>query len=458
MQLNRTTLFRYLLRILKIGFGICILYAFVALLNYVYTDASSFDLYRILWHDYNENKGTIDNIYVGSSHVYLDINSHTMDELTGQHNFNMASPSQPLNASYYLLKQADLDNDLSNVYLELYYKCSVKNNFKENLDRINDPASYNRNWQNIDFMKTSWNKLAYMKSCLYDIDYLPDILFPFIRYREKLGDWDYIKTNLETKSAEDYRSYHYYKEEDGYQEYVEGMYMYSTKTFMNVQRIFKQDRILSENPIGEISESYLRTIIEYCQQREIPITLFISPMDNLSLISTLNYDNYVKQVREIALEYDVDFYDFNLIKPQYLDLNKETCFRDHNHLNTEGAALYTPVLYKVLTGSEEQNASLFYSSYAEKLANSDPDFYGLYYENAETDTGERTRIYHIASNREVMEYRIIITPEEGNQYWLQDFSTNSSFILPASENYICTIVARMKDAPEDIIQTMEINL
>lgn len=459
MPLNRTSLFRYLSRILKIVFWIVVFYAMVTLLNYIYTDPSSYQLYRILWHDYNENKGTIDNIYLGSSHVYMDINPHTMDELSGLHNFNMSSSSQPLNGSYYLLKQADHDNDLSNVYLELYYMCSVKDSSNADLDFITNPRYNSRNWQNIDFMNSSWNKSEYIFSCLYDIDYLPDILFPFIRYREKLGNWDYVKTNLETKSDIDYRSYHFYKEytENGYKENREGMYIYSTQKFMDQNRLYNQTRILNENPMGETSESYLRKIIVYCQQRNIPIILFISPMDNLNLISTVNYDNYVNQVKEIASEYNVPFYDFNLIKQQYLELDKDVCFQDNNHLNAEGAALYTPVLYKVLTGSKEQNASLFYSTYAEKLANSDPDFYGLYYEYVETETGETAKTYHIASNRESMEYRIIITPEEGEQYWLQDFDTNASFTLPASEDGICTIVARMKDNPEEIIQTMEIN-
>lgn len=409
MPLNRTSLFRYLSRILKIGLGIGAFYIIVALLNYVYTNPSAYVQYRIFWHDYNENKGTIDNIYLGSSHVFMDIDPHTMDELSGMHNFNMSLPSQPLNASYYLLKQADHDNDLSNVYLELYYKCSVKDNYNENLDPIIDPAYNNRNWQTIDFMNNSWNKLAYIKSCLYDIDYLPDILFPFIRYRQKLGDWDYVKTNLETKSDEDYRSYHK-------SNIREGMYVYSTEKFMDKDRQCLQKRILDENPMGELTEAYLRKTIVYCQQRDIPIILFISPMDNLQLISTVNYDNYVNQIKEIASEYNVPFYDFNLIKQQYLELDKEVCFQSADHLNNEGTALYNPVLYKVLTGSEEQNASLFYSTYAEKLANSDPDFYGLYYRNTESETGESINVYHIASNREDMEFRIIITPEEGEQY------------------------------------------
>lgn len=67
------------------------------------------------------------------------------------------------------------------------------------------------------------------------------------------------------------------------------------------------------------------------------------------------------------------------------------------------------------------------------------------------------RTFWVASNRDSgMEYRIIITPNEGEQYMIQDFDENKEFALPMSETGICTIVARMKEIPDDV-QTLEIN-
>ncbi|MBO5474109.1 MAG: hypothetical protein J6A08_10065 [Lachnospiraceae bacterium] len=300
-------------------------------------------------------------------------------------------------------------------------------------------------------------------------DYLYNIIVIKIRSEQTLAAFLYNNLNCvqnkgnyifikETKSTDDYRSYNYYEEfgENGYAKYYDGMYLYSTRKFKDGNRLVSQGRTLREDPIGEISEVYLRKIIEHCQQEDISITLFISPMDNLLLISTLDYDNYINQVREIAAEYNVEFYDFNLIKQQYLNLDKHTCFHDNNHLNASGVNLFNPVLHQVLTSNAEQNYSLFYTTYAEMLANTDPDFYGLYSKDAVTEDGKQITTYHIASNRNNMEYRIIITPNEDEQYWLQDFNTNASFTLPTSEHGICTIIARMKENPEEIIQTMEI--
>ena len=63
----------------------------------------------------------------------------------------------------------------------------------------------------------------------------------------------------------------------------------------------------------------------------------------------------------------------------------------------------------------------------------------------------------IASNRDSeMEYRIILTPKEGEPYTVQDFDTNKEFTVSQGEEGICTITVRMKGSSEEI-QTMEIN-
>ena len=63
----------------------------------------------------------------------------------------------------------------------------------------------------------------------------------------------------------------------------------------------------------------------------------------------------------------------------------------------------------------------------------------------------------IASNRDSeVEYRITLTPKEGEPYMVQNFDTNKEFTVSRGEEGICTITARMKGSSEEI-QTMEIN-
>lgn len=432
-----------------------VFYGISEFLNDIYVDENAWS--HVLWHYFYEDNGRIENLYLGSSHVFCDLNPTQLDELNGKYNFNLASSGQRLNGSYYLLREADEKNDLSHVYLELYYWCSTKDLLGQ------DPieANYYYHWNNTDSMRMSYQKLGYIFSFL-NFDNSLETFFPFTRYRTRLDDWKYIKEILEKKNSEAYLSYKYqeeFRDGNGYEEYLPQGYFYTSRIFLDEQRLYWQERILEKEPIGEKSEQYLRKIICYCQKRGIPITLFQSPVDELQLISTGEYDNYTAQIRRIAEEYGVDFYDFNLTKEEYLPIHQGGNFRDVGHLNYAGAAIFTDFFHEVVSREADKNGEYFYASYAEKLKEQPPAIYGLYYRESETEeeTPEENRVYWIASNRAAgMEYRILVTPDEGRQRTIQDFAENSVFELPKAESGICTIVARMKEQPDEV-QTLEIN-
>lgn len=425
--------------------GILIFCVGVNVLNYIYVPASEWE--DFLWHNFYEDKGKIDNLYLGSSHVFFDLDPFLLDELNGQYNFNLATPTQLMNGTYYLLREADRENELSHVYVELYYGYNVKEKSSEDKEPI-VTLSY-RNWNNIDYMKFSLNKLAYMHSIMDTEEYV-NICIPFSRYRSKLDDWESVRQIVkEKKNINDQTNYDNGRRKKGYQ--------YSTTVYTDEGRVYRRHCVLEEEPMTELSESYFRKTIEYCQKRDIPVTLFVSPIYELKLISAENYDNYVNQIREIADEYNVEIYDFNLAKEEYLPIQDTKYFSDAGHLNSIGVSMYTEFFHKVVSGDASENKKYFYNSYAQKLQNTAPAVYGIYYSQTEqTDDDPRMKNMWIASNRdEGMEYRIILTPDGEESYMVQDFSENKAF-LDSSEHGVCTIVYRIKDMP-DTVQTMEIN-
>lgn len=434
-----------IVKVFKILFGIVgamiIFCGITHVMNYIYVSPNDSWMQRKMFHQFYEDKNNIDNIYIGSSHVYCDINAIQLNALNGQYNFDLATAGQPLNGTFYLLKEAVRNNNLSHVYVELYYLPSVE------LTETSTNRSM-RNWQNIDYMKLSLNKLTYIFS-IAGTDKYVDICIPFSRYRTKLNEWDYIKRVVEIKRQTEYKNYTY---NAGSRKYLGSGYFYSEQIFRNKR--YKQKYVLGENPMTEMSEKYLRKIIAYSQDINIPITLFISPIYELQLISTENYDNYINQVRSIAKEYNVPFYDFNLAKEECLPIQYEEYFADIQHLNNNGANMFTSFFYEVVTEDEYDNENYFYDSYTEKLLNTTPAVYGIYYKDSEDQ--ENTYTVWVASNREKdLEYRIILTPNEGEQYMVQDFDENKEFEIPKNEKGICTIVARMKERPDEV-QTMEI--
>lgn len=127
-------------------------------------------------------------------------------------------------------------------------------------------------------------------------------------------------------------------------------------------------------------------------------------------------------------------------------------------MNKFGADLFTPFLYQVLTGKEGDNEKYFYRSYKEKMENLTPTIYGIYYSYLEENGDPNAiRMMWIASNRDSgMEYKIILTPNEEESYIVQNFEENKQFQISSSEHGLCTIEVRMKEFPNETIQTMEI--
>ena len=221
----------------------------------------------MLWHNFYADKGKIDNLYLGSSHVFCDINPVLLDELNGQYNFNLASSAQSMNGTFFLLKEADRNNTLSKVYVELYYYCSVKDNFNSNTDRIDTIPE--RNWANTDYMQPSITKLQYILS-IADVEKYINICLPFSRYRTKLNDWEYIKQTIAGKEQDSYQKFEHhvdYADGNGYEEYWKKGFFYCTRVFSDEQRTYPQKRILGEDPLGDKSEKYLRKTISYCIKR-----------------------------------------------------------------------------------------------------------------------------------------------------------------------------------------------
>lgn len=443
----------YIRRVMGILAALAVCVGIIHILNYLYVD-SKYDLTRSTWHSYYKDRGKIKNLFLGSSHVFCDIDSRMMSELTGEYSFDLASTRQPMNGSFYLLREANRDNELTHVYLEMYYGCSIRFDSDEYQDLID--VEYSSNWANIDNMRMSTNKLTYMLSSVGPNNDYIDMLLPFCRYRSQLGNWAYIKQVMEDKSKKEYLTHQY---RDEYIFYLGQGFYGSDGGMEEYTRCCEQWEILEKDPIGEKTEKYLRRIIQYCQERGISITLFVSPMDNLELISAINYDIYVHEIRRIADEYQIPFYDFNLAKDEYFPIQNNRYFKDAGHLNLAGAEMFTRFFHQLVSGEEAENERYFYDSYEEKCQGLEPAVYGLYYSEPENDqAGEQSKIMWIASNRDFdMEYRITLTPDEGgNPYIIQDFDTNKEFTIPQDESGVCTITARMKDSSEEI-QTIEIN-
>ena len=430
--------------------GIVVLVAFIGfvihILNYVYVDDYIDGNNREFWHDYYSYEDDIDSICVGSSHVLCDVDPAMMDSVTGRKFYDMSTTAVPLNGSYYLIKECLKTHDIKHVYLEMYHFTTV--------DAIEDDVIVDKvdsqirwNWRNTDYMKPSFNRLAYKLTMGDTSDYI-SIFFPFTRYRSKLFtengfDIDYVKNGIKAKQGYDYITYNDYVSDDDTVTYYRG-FQHSNQQRIAEEKTYYPSVDLGERSIGVKTRDYIDKIAKLCSEKDIELTLFISPMDRLQLMATGDYDRYNEQIREIANEYNLDFYDFNLVKEEYLDICNDENMLDFEHLNAKGAAEFSKFFAKVITSDRSERDKYFYGSFKEALENSPVKIYGIFGGEFFKDDNDRWNRYNtiVCSHKEGMEYKLVTTASDGNKNVIQDYSSNTEFTLCVDEGGLLTIYAR----------------
>lgn len=310
---------------------------------------------RAVMYDFYHQE-SIDNLFLGSSHVYFDVNPELMNEYTGENNYNLSTPLQPLMASYYLLKEANKRYDIRNVCLEMYYGVSVRN------------SSILSNWRVYDYMPFSANRVEYILAAgNAENRYLS--FFRARRMWQNALDPDIVMEIIKKKQGDEYKSHKWVKRNEHGVEYFEpGGFLYTEYQIDEEScKMAEETSVISENPMSAEAESYLRKILEYCKDNDINIVLFCAPMTAYKLSENVGHDNYYRQVNRIAGEYGVEYFDFNLSRAELLDLNSDHFWRDKEHLNVWGAEEFTGVAYKILLSQDNmEKREYFYDSYADK--------------------------------------------------------------------------------------------
>lgn len=196
---------------------------------------------------------------------------------------------------------------------------------------------------------------------------------------------------------------------------------------------------------SNISNDWVHTlgdIISFCNTKGISLTLVSAPMSNFYLSGGGNYDVYIDLVNNIIKDTNVDYLDFNLCKEKYIP-NVSELFKDVDHLNYEGAQIFSKVFLDYLNGvvSKEE---LFYASYEEKIESIAPTVFGIIYQDEQKESGELSRICKIISSGE-MEYAINLKTSDNKYIEVQDFSENDVFSITPESHGACTITYRSLD-------------
>lgn len=394
---------------------------------------------RIMFHEMYEQEN-IDILFVGSSHCYRSINPQIMDEELGVNTFNAGTSSQMLDGSYMVIKEAARYNEIDHVYLELYYNCAFTT--------YKTRSQLTQTYIISDYLKPSLDKFQYILNASSKDHYVNSFILAR-RNWFKFFEEDYIRNLIIQKNTDDYKNYEYtYVTRD--------LEWYAGKGFVANKEIVENWNYFSRTGYNKINfdnatDDWINTlgdIIAFCDKKGISLTLIVAPMSNYLLAGSENYDEYVKLVNDLIADTDVDYYDFNLCKEEYFP-NTSYLFKDTDHLNSDGAEIFSHILADFINGKISEN-ELFYDSYEEKIRNLEPTVFGVSYEDNRDENGEKVRDCKIVSTgNDCLEYEIILTPENGEAMILQEFSDNRFFTIDPDEKGVITIKYRLSDLSDE---------
>lgn len=258
-------------------------------------------------------ENTLDVIFLGSSHLFRDINPGVLEDEYGISSYCLAAPAQPVWNSYYYLVECLKTQTPQIVVLECYMTIYGEEYMEEHPEQIY--ASYIG-------MRLSKNKLDALEVAPKGMR--ADLLLGFPTYHNRYNQL----------TAEDFSLSPTPVLDRGY----EAVYDVMPQVRGEVSTITQRQALPAK------SAEYVRKIIDLAHQNNIKVILMLSPVPQwyLELIQPFMHD-----IEEIAAETGCRHINFNdSLYDEAFDY--ETNYSDPQHMNVYGSARLSALLGDIM--------------------------------------------------------------------------------------------------------------
>lgn len=374
---------------------------------------------RVMMHEFYEQEN-IDIVFCGASLCYRTFDPGVLDTELEVNTFNTGSSSQPIDVTYYLLKECLNRNKVKRVFVEL--SPIMASGYNDESRSTSDMASI---YIISDYMKNSLPKLQLLLKTSATDQYANSFL-DARRNWQSIYDTDYVGSLIEKKTSETYSDYGYdnLKYDTEYYKgkgFVESISTVSEGAFNDY---YSTINVRPDN-IKETWYGYVQDIIELCENRNVELTFVCAPLSEYLLASYgESYNAYHDRIASIAEQAGIEFWDFSLAKNDYFPADANN-YMDSAHLNMYGAQIFNKLISKIING-EISYKDICCQSVEEKISHDIPRVLGL------RSDGINKSI--IATRSDIMNYTISVTTSEGNEYTIQDFSPNKDFCVNEGEH------------------------
>lgn len=362
---------------------------------------------------YKMKDDSIDALFIGSSHVYMNVNTNTLWRDYGIASYDLCGTAQPLWNSYFYLKEALKTQHPEVVVVDVYTVIRQVEYAPEFADRI----------RNFWGMKYSADKKEAVSASI-DEELAEDYLLKFPVFHERYQDL----------SKEDFEKGGPVKKDwMGYMPII-----YSTE----IER--PDNSYLADVEQGTLTEKnaeYLRKLIELSFEENVDLVLMVAPY------TTCEFDeSQFKAVQYIADDYGVPFYNFNYDIDQ-IGFDYATDYFDTTHLCYKGAEKFTTYLANTVLSEfnlTDHRGEKAYENYDRCLAEyerytanrsvMDASTVGEYV--SLSDIPDTAFIFYTADRAVVYANgeRVYISDDQPMGMWHRELSKDSSISVDYSEN------------------------
>ena len=401
--------FKIALKILLFTVVFFVLSFFIAFL--LKDDTTSYS--RVLSHEFYNQKN-IDILFCGASHVSHGMNPTIADVEFCKNTFNTGTPSQGINGTYAIIRQALKTYKISKIFLETDFAVACTN------------GSLHSGMGKSDFIVQSFLRDLSIKRDFILENSSPGNIFNAVLPigKDKMMTVSPKRVFLRLKSiiTREYFKYEYKKSDAGYA--GKGCVLDYDKiengTFSNDS--FEPPFL----PISDYWKHYIEKIIKLCKENNVELIFYSMPCSDFYLHEKGDYNIFYEEMKSYINSLGFDYYDFNLLRQDFSFCDED--YFDDNHLNIYGIKKFSRYFCNFFTGkftSEE----MFYSSYKEKIENQAPIIYGLLI--IKSENGRTFEIIPMTNikNRQSITYDVSIKNLEGEKILAQN-TVKTNFSLP----------------------------
>lgn len=291
-----------------------------------------------------ELKGTLDTLYCGTSLTYCAFNTEVLDEAMGTNGFNLATASQPYIGTYYLIRETVDYNPIERIYLTVSLP-PLRN------DEVTT-SHYVSAFENL----CSWKwRLAYLTEVNREKVWISSMLYSTqVDHYFALED---VKKNLQKKLVT----------KQAPKSYAGRGHRLFSSVYKGRDRDYNLemntwDRNLGESQIQEEGLLYLEKIVEFCKEQEIELILVGLPYTQDFIDGAGDMEGFYQYIKGRSEEWGVDYYDFVMYKDRN-EVFTNDMFRDVNHMNANGAEVFSKLLAEVMQSDNPQD--YFYEEMSE---------------------------------------------------------------------------------------------